>query len=159
MIRAPRAKPKDTSVDLRSCVLIRNAYRQLLAPLLAAPSERLATPLRFHTCTKSVRLEPSRVTGTVGGLSHGYSRYGLNKAEVQTGKVSLRREIGQATSSTWGTVQGMLHNRVSNTDVLRLLFPYGSNSFAPPPLPSYPHPAHDALGARNLDAPFGSRPP
>jgi hypothetical protein len=82
-----------------SCVLVRDTDSQLLTSLLATASECLATPLRFHTRTESVRLEPPRVTRTVGRLPHGYSKYGLGNSTAQTGKVSLHREIGQGTSS------------------------------------------------------------
>lgn len=78
-----------------SCVFVRDPDSQLLPSLLPAASERLATPLCFHTRTETVRLEPPCVTRAVGRLSHGYSRYGLSKATAQTGKVSLYHEIDQ----------------------------------------------------------------
>ena len=52
---------------------------QLLPSLLAAAGKGLTTPLRFHTRTKSVRLQPPRIARTVGRLSHDYSRYGLRQ--------------------------------------------------------------------------------
>jgi hypothetical protein len=78
-MRPRRGNPSDARGVSGSCVLIRDTDGQLLAPLLPAASERLATPLRFHTGTETVRLEPPSVTWAVGGLSHGYSKYGLSK--------------------------------------------------------------------------------
>jgi len=76
-MRARRGNLSDASGVSGSGVLVRDADRQLLPSLLAAAGEGLTTPLRFHTRTKSVRLEAPRVARTVGRLSHGYSRYGL----------------------------------------------------------------------------------
>jgi hypothetical protein len=70
VIRARRGNACDARGVSGSCVLVRNANRQLLPPLLAAASKGLATPLRFHPRTKSVRLDPPRVPRTVGGLPH-----------------------------------------------------------------------------------------
>ena len=70
VMRASRGKLKDAFGVLRSSVLIWDANRQLLAPLLAPTCKRSATPLRFHACTKTVRLEPPCVPGAIGWLSH-----------------------------------------------------------------------------------------
>jgi hypothetical protein len=78
-MRARRGKPSDACGVSGSCVLIRDTDGKLLAPLLPAASESLATPLCFHSRTETVRLEPPRVTRAVGGLSHGYSKNGLGK--------------------------------------------------------------------------------
>ncbi len=75
--RALRGKPKDAKGVLRSRILVRDANRQLLASLFPPTSERCTPPLRFHPCTKSVRLEPSSVAWTVRWLSHIYSRSSL----------------------------------------------------------------------------------
>ena len=82
VIRASRGKPSGVGGVLRAGVLVRDADRQLLAALLAAARQRCAAPLGLHSSTKSVRPEPPRVARAVCGLSHGYSRYGLDKTEV-----------------------------------------------------------------------------
>jgi hypothetical protein len=98
VMRARRGKPSDARGASGSGVLVRDADRQLLPSLLPAASQGLPTPLRFHTRTKSVRLEAPRVARTVGWLSHGDSKCdGLSKLTAQTGKASFRLEIGQAT--------------------------------------------------------------
>jgi hypothetical protein len=79
-MRARRGKPNDAWGVSGSCVLVRDTDGQLLTTLLPTTSQGLATPLRFHTRTESVRLEPPRVTRTVGWLPHGYSKYGLIKS-------------------------------------------------------------------------------
>ena len=78
VMRARRGKPSDVWGVSGSGVLVRDAHRQLLPSLLPATGEGLTTPFGFHARTKSVRLETSRVTRTVGRLSHGYSRYVLD---------------------------------------------------------------------------------
>jgi hypothetical protein len=95
VMRACRGKPSDAWGVLCSGVLVRDTDRELLPPFLPAAGQSRAAPLRFHTRTETVRLEPSRVTRTVGWLTHGYSRYGLIRTEAQNGKVSRDREIGQ----------------------------------------------------------------
>jgi hypothetical protein len=70
VIRARRGNACDARGVSGSCVLVRDANRQLLPPLLATASEGLATPFRFHARTKSVRLDPPRIARTVGGLPH-----------------------------------------------------------------------------------------
>ena len=97
VIRACRGKPSDAWAVLRPRVLVRDTDRELLPSLLAAAGQCRSAPLRLHACTETVRLEPSRVTRTVGGLPHSYSRYGLVRTEAQTAKVSGDREIGQGT--------------------------------------------------------------
>ena len=79
VMRARRGKPRDAWGVSGSGVLVRDADRQLLAPLLPAASEGLTPPLCFHTRTEAVRFEPSRVARTVSGLPHVNSRYGLSK--------------------------------------------------------------------------------
>lgn len=78
-MRARRGNPSDARGVSGSGVFVRDADRQLLPSLLAAASQGLPTPLRFHARTKPVRLEAPRIARTVGRLSHGYSRYGLNE--------------------------------------------------------------------------------
>jgi hypothetical protein len=70
VIRAFRGKLNDAFGVLRSSVLIRDANGQLLPPLLPTASKRCTTPLRFHTRTKTVRLEPPGIAWAVGWLSH-----------------------------------------------------------------------------------------
>ena len=70
VIRARRGKPCDALGASGSCVLVRDADGELLPSLLAAACKGLTTPLGLHTRTKPVRLEPSRVSRTVGRLSH-----------------------------------------------------------------------------------------
>jgi hypothetical protein len=79
VMRARRGNRSDAWGVSGSCVLVRDTDSQLLTPLLSAASKRLATPLRFHTRTETVRLKPPSVTRAVGRLSHGYSKYGLSK--------------------------------------------------------------------------------
>ena len=79
VIRARRGKASDVFGVSGACVLVRDADRQLLPSLLAAAGKGLTTPFRFHTRTEPVRLEAPRVARTVGRLSHGCSRYGLNE--------------------------------------------------------------------------------
>src|SRR5258705_12109051 len=95
VIRACRGKPSDAWGVLRSGVLVRDPDGQLLPPLLPATGQRGTAPFRFHSRTESMRLEPARVARAVGRLPHGYSRYGLRRTLVQTGKVSRHSEIGQ----------------------------------------------------------------
>jgi hypothetical protein len=51
-------------------VLVRDLNSQPLPPLLPAPAESLASPLRGHTSPKSVRTSAPLVAGTVGRLTH-----------------------------------------------------------------------------------------
>lgn len=51
VIRARRGNACDARGVSGSCVLVRDANRQLLPPLLATASEGLATPFRFHART------------------------------------------------------------------------------------------------------------
>ena len=95
-MRARRGNPSDARGVSGSGVFVRDADRELLPSFLTAASQGLATPLRFHARTKPVRLEAPRIARTVGRLSHGYSRYGLNETKAQTGKVNFYQEIGQA---------------------------------------------------------------
>jgi len=78
-MRARRGNPSDARGVSGSGVFVRDTDRQLLPSLLAAASQGLATPFRFHARTEPVRLETPRIARTVGWLSHGYSRYGLNE--------------------------------------------------------------------------------
>jgi hypothetical protein len=95
VIRASRGKLNDAEGVLGSSVLIRDANRELLPSLLATAGQRGTSPLRFHSRTKTVRLEPPRIARAVGRLTHGYSRYGLIRTAVQTGKVNQDHKIGQ----------------------------------------------------------------
>jgi hypothetical protein len=70
VIRALRGKLSDALSVLRSSVFIWNTNRQLLPSLLAPTSKRCTTPLRFHTRTETVRLEPPCVARAVSWLSH-----------------------------------------------------------------------------------------
>jgi hypothetical protein len=70
VIRARRGKLCDALGASGACVLVRDTDGELLPSLLAAACKGLATPLGLHTRTKPVRLEPSRVSRTVGRLSH-----------------------------------------------------------------------------------------
>jgi hypothetical protein len=79
VMRTRRGNLSDAWGVSGSCVLVRNTDSQLLTPLFPAASKRLTTPLRFHTRTETVRLEPPSVARAVGGLSHDYSKYGLSK--------------------------------------------------------------------------------
>jgi len=85
VIRARRGKPSDALGASGSCVLVRDTDGELLPSLLAAASKGLTTPLGLHTRTKPVRLEPSRVSRTVGRLSHDCSsvrsrqNYGIDR--------------------------------------------------------------------------------
>jgi hypothetical protein len=56
VMRARRGNPSDARGVSGSGVLVRDSDRQLLPALLAASSQGLTTPLRFHTRTESVRL-------------------------------------------------------------------------------------------------------
>ena len=95
-MRARRGKLSDALGASGSCVLVRDSDGELLTSLLAAARKGLTTPLGFHTRTKSVRLEPSRIARTVRWLPHNCSSFTvLGGAMVQTGKVILYREIGQ----------------------------------------------------------------
>jgi hypothetical protein len=96
VIRAFRGKPNDAFGVLRSSVLIWDANCQLLASLLPTASKCCTTPLCFHARTKTVRLEPPSIARTVGWLSHDpYSRYGLDRTWLQTGKRNQDSNIGQ----------------------------------------------------------------
>jgi len=77
-MRARRGNVSDARGVSGSGVLVRDTDRQLLPPLFAAAGKSLTTPFGFHSRTESVRLETPRVPRTVGRLSHGCSRYGLN---------------------------------------------------------------------------------
>jgi hypothetical protein len=83
-----------------------------------------------------VRLEPPRVPRAVGGLPHGYSRFGLSKGAVQTGKRSPHTEIGQGGRSGSHASERpdrrLACSRVP-TSRMRLLFSKAPDSFAPPP--------------------------
>ena len=70
VIRASRGKPSDALGVLRSRVFVWDADRQLLPSFLATTSKCGTSPLRFHTRTKTVRLESPRIPRTVGWLSH-----------------------------------------------------------------------------------------
>lgn len=65
-----RGYPNRASGVLRASVLVRDANSQLLTALLAPTGKRGTPPLRFHTRTKSVRLEPTRIARAVSWLSH-----------------------------------------------------------------------------------------
>lgn len=77
VIRAWRGKLNDASGVLRAGILVRDTDRELLTSLLPTAGQSCTTPPRFHACTKSVRLQPSRVARAVGWLSHNCSKYGL----------------------------------------------------------------------------------
>ena len=98
-MRAFRGKPNDAFGVLRSSVLIWDTNRQLLPSLFPAASECCTTPLRFHTRTKTVRLEPPSIARAVGWLSHDLLQYGLNRTRLQTGKANQDSNIGQDMSS------------------------------------------------------------
>lgn len=70
VIRTFRGKPNDAFGVLCSGVFIWDTNCQLLPALLPTASKCCTTPLRFHTRTETVRLQPSSVTRTVSWLSH-----------------------------------------------------------------------------------------
>src|SRR5215207_7383119 len=97
VMRARRGKPSDARGASGSGVLVRDADRQLLPSLLPAAGQGFTAPLRFHTRTESMRLEAPRVARTVSRLSHVLLQVRRSRqATAQTGKLSLRLEIGQA---------------------------------------------------------------
>ena len=130
--RACRGKPSDASGVLRAGVLVRDPDGQLLPPLLPAPGQCGAAPLRFHSRTESMRLEPARIARAVGRLPHGYSKNGLDGTLVQTGKVSRHREIGQGKQVAPRFGRSRVRSVPDRAAGERLLFPQGPDSFASP---------------------------
>lgn len=88
VMRARRGKPCDALGASGSCVLVRDTDGELLPSLLAAASKCLTTPLGLHTRTEPVRLEPSRVSRTVGRLPHDCSLRTF-KAKLRHRRVNL----------------------------------------------------------------------
>src|SRR4051812_6264309 len=68
--RVSRWRRGKSKPSLRACVLVWQLNGEALTTLLATTAENCTSPLGFHACAESVRLDAALVPGTICRLTH-----------------------------------------------------------------------------------------
>ena len=95
LLRVSRFRRGNPKPVLGACVLAREFDGQAPASLLASTAQDFTSPFGFHARAKSVSLDAALVTGTVGWLTHDYSKNGANERAMASGKPIPHRGIDQ----------------------------------------------------------------